>query len=213
LPIRFDQIIEGYELARINLSLTSLSLFLLGFQAEGAATPVPRQLYGKSVAISSAGTDIWWNETTGKNNTNHTSLTAIFYFSSRGRIFARRSYRDQTGSRTWEQVGSDPTLKSGGPVLATGAGRLPGGAGGSFQDLHFEGRALIGTMTAGENGAARMTIEFDHNFGSCTYTSVWGSDNGKPRRRTAWNGNIQRHISLQVTDRRCTIQDGNAFQQ
>jgi hypothetical protein len=56
----------------------------------------------------------------------------------------------------------------------------------------------------GESRAVKQTIKFDQNFSSCTWTFVQGSDNGKPIRRTAWNGNIQRRISLQVTDRRCT---------
>jgi hypothetical protein len=205
--------LEGYRVTRIIFALTSFLLFFLGFQSEGVATPVPHQLYGKSVTISSTGTDVWWNETTGKNVTIKRGVTVIFYFSSQGRIFARRSYHDQSGSRTYEQVGSDPTLRSR-PVLATGQGQMTGDTGmSSFQDLHFDGRALIGTSKVGENGAGRMTIEFDQNFGSCTWTSVRGSDNGKPIRKFGAHREILRAISLQVTDRRCTIQDGNAFQQ
>src|SRR5262249_893864 len=113
----------------------------------------------------------------------------------------------------YEQVGSDP-MNSARPVLATGSGQMPGGTGGNtFQDLHFEGRALIATMREGENGAARFTIEFDQNFGSCTSTGIRGSDSGKAIGRTAWDGTTQRHISRQTTDRRCTIQDGNALGQ
>ncbi len=202
-------------MARHILALISFWLCFFGFHTEGAASPVPRQLLEKSVTISLTDTEVWWNETTGKNDTVNSSSTTIFYFSSLGHIFARISYHNQFGSRTWEQVGSDPTLKSGGPVLATGAGRLPGGNSmRSFQDLHFEGRTLIGIRKFGENGAARVTIEFDQNFGSCTSTGVRGSDNGKPIRRITWNGyHIQRLISIRVTDRHCTIQDGNAFQQ
>jgi hypothetical protein len=79
----------------------------------------------------------------------------------------------------------------------------------TYQDFHFEGRAFIATAMFGESGAVKQTIKFDQNFDSCTWTFVQGSDNGKPIRRTGWNGNIQRRISLQVTDRRCTNQDGN----
>jgi hypothetical protein len=103
-------------------------------------------------------------------------------------------------------------LKGARPVLATGAGQLPGGTG-TRQDLHFEGRAFIATRLMGENSAIRITIEFDQNFVSCTRKVIRGSNDGKPVRRTDWGGNIQRLISIQVTDNRCTIQDGNAFQQ
>jgi hypothetical protein len=200
-------------MARSARIILSLSLFFFGVQAGSAASQVPRQLYGKSVTVSATVTDVWWNDTSGKNNTKNFSSTSIFYFSSQGRIFARHSVNNQFGSRTYEQVGSDPP-KSARPVLATGSGlSFRGTSMSTFQDFHFEGRALIATARVGENAASRLTIEFDQNFGSCTSTSVRGSDDGKPIRRIAGNGDIERAISRQVKDRRCTIQDGNAFQQ
>jgi hypothetical protein len=198
---------------RIVFVLTSFLLLLLGLESEAAATPVPRQLYGKSVTIRTTRTEVWGDDTIGKNYTWNIIGTTIFYFSIEGRIFARISWHYPDGSRTYEQVGLDPAFKSGRPVLATGAGRLPGYKMGTFQDFRFEGRAFITTKMIGENSAARQTIEFDQNFASCTFTGVGGTDDGKPVRRTGWNGHVQRRISGQITDRRCTIQDGNAFQQ
>jgi hypothetical protein len=199
---------------RIVFTLTSFSLFLLGFQAEGATPPVPHQLYGKSVTISRVGEEVFEDEITGKATTLHMQITDDFYFSSLGRIFARRLTRNQFGSRTFEQLGSDPS-KVQRATHATGRGQSSLGTGlGTFQDLHFEGRTLIGIWSQGENGAIKLAIEFDQNLGTCTAKMSRGTDNGKSMRRIGWSGHVERvitpvHWTSQPT---CVVRDGNIFE-
>jgi hypothetical protein len=199
--------------ARIIFMLTSFSLFFFGFETDGAATPVPRQLYGKSVSVSWTQTEALLNETAGRFFNWRAEMTSTFYFSSVGRIFARRSTSSSYGSRTFEQVGSEPHRDQR-PILATGSGQGSAGtSAGTFRDLHFEGRTLIAIQRVGENGARRTAIEFDQNFGSCTSTVVFGSDNGKPIRRTGWKGESQVVSGETRSQPSCVIRDGNAFQQ
>ena len=198
---------------RVIYVLAWFSLFFLGFQAEGAATPVPRQLYGKSVSISWTFQQTLLKEIAGKSITLYGDTAVTFYFSPQDRIFARRSNRNQFGSRTYEQVGSDPRAIQH-PKLAAGSGQGYAGTGaGSFQDLHFEGRALIAVQRTGENGALRRVIEFDQNFASCTWTTVWGRSNGKPVRQIGWRGDVEQIISSHATNHGCVIRDGNALEQ
>src|SRR5215813_4196057 len=68
--------------ARIIFMLTSFSPFFFGFEADGAATPVPRQLYGKSVSVSWTLTSAQLNETTGRFINSRSEVTKTFYFSS-----------------------------------------------------------------------------------------------------------------------------------
>src|SRR5215510_5344683 len=110
----------------IIFTLASFSLFFLSFQTAGAATPVPRQLYEKSVSVSWTLTSATLNETTGRFVNSRTEMTKTFYFSSLGRIFASHSVRSPYGSRTFEQVGSEPH-KVQRPILATGSGQGSGG--------------------------------------------------------------------------------------
>lgn len=208
-------LIECATSGRARIILTLTALFSLAIQDQGAASPVPRQLYGKSVLISGGiSQNTFLDETTGKSFTVHGNGSATFYFSSLGRIFARRLVGNEYGSRTYEQVGSDPTGVQR-PALATGAGKGTGvGGTASFQDIHFEGRTLIITSKAGENAANRRTVEFDHNFVTCTTSSLRGTDNGKPVRQTGWNGHILQRISSQETSKpSCLIRDGNALAQ
>jgi hypothetical protein len=200
-------------MARIILSLTSILLFFLGVQAGSAATQVPLQLYGKSVTISRALEDVYQDETTGKIITLHAHLSDDFYFSSQGRIFARRLNRNQFGSRTFEQVGSDPSNVQR-ATHATGSGQGPSGTGvGTFQDLHFEGRTLIAIYRLGENGANRLAIEFDQNFDACTLSVLHGTDNGKHRRQISWSGHVLRNITAHRTSQpSCVVRDGNIFE-
>ena len=198
--------------ARIIFMLTSFSPFFFGFEADGAATPVPRQLYGKSVSVSWTLTSAQLNETSGRFVNSRSEVTKTFYFSSLGRIFASHSIRSPYGSRTFEQVGSEP-YKDQRPILATGSGHGSGGtSAGTFRDIHFEGRTLMAIQRIGENGARRTAIEFDQNFGSCTLTVVFGSDNGKPVRRIGWNGEALVIFSETRSQSSCVIRDGNAFQ-
>jgi len=200
--------------ARVISMLISFSLFFFGFQAEGAATPVPPQLYGKSVVISNNGAQTFFDETTNNFVTVYFEGTVTFYFSSLGRIFARRTYRNQAGFRAYEQVGPEPNAVVQCPTSATGAGKGSGGTGtGTFQDLHFEGRTLITIQREGENGARRRVIEFDQNFGSCTATGVRGSADGKPIRRIGWNGHVEIISSETRSKPSCVVRDGNALAQ
>jgi hypothetical protein len=200
--------------ALIICTLTSFSLLFLGFQAEGAATSVPRQLYGKSVVISRHFQSVVEDQTAGKMITANSEITDIFYFSSLGRIFARSSHRNQYGSRTFEQVDSDPNRVQR-PTLATGGGRGSlGTIPSTFQDFHFEGRTLIAIKKVGENGATRMAIAFDQNFGTCALSARNGTDNGKPLHVIGWDGHVLRPVSAQRTSEpTCVIRDGNAFAQ
>jgi hypothetical protein len=153
------------------------------------------------------------NETTSNFVNLYGEQTNTFYFSSLGRIFARHYGRNPAGSRTYEQVGSDPNQTQR-PTLAIGAGQRPAGTGaGSFQDIHFEGRTLVANQKVGENGIRRTTIEFDQNFGSCTWTTVLRSNNGKQIRRIGWGGNVEVVSDETVSKLVCVIQDGNAFAQ
>ena len=197
----------------IIFTLASFSLFFLSFPTAGAAAPVPRQLYGKSVSVSWTQTEAQLNETTGRFVNSRSEITKTFYFSSVGRIFASHSVRSPYGSRTFEQVGSEPP-KVQRPILATGSGQGSRGmSAGTFRDLHFEGRTFIAIQRIGENGARRTAIEFDQNFGSCTFTVVFGSDNGKPIRRIGWNGEALVIFSETRSQSSCVIRDGNAFAQ
>jgi hypothetical protein len=194
----------------IIFTFTSCSLLLLCFQAQGAATSVPHQLYGKSVTISESGRLVYEDETTGQIKTLPFENTISFYFSSLGRIFARRLARLSRSSRTYEQIGSDPN-KVQRATSATGSGQRPFGTFSTFQDLHFEGRTLVAINSTGENGARRLAVEFDQSFSACTVSGSRGTDNGKPERKIGWSGSVQRVISRQQTYS-CGLRDGNIFE-
>jgi hypothetical protein len=198
--------------ARIVYMLTSSLVLFLGFQVEGAATPVPRELYGKSVSISVNIHQTFLNETTGRFINLYGEQAATFYFSSLGRIFARFTNRNPSGSLTSEQVGSDPN-KINHPTVATGNAQRPGSTPTTFQDIHFEGRTLVANQNVGENGTRRATVEFDQNFRSCTWTTDLRSHNGKPVRRIGWGGNVEVVSGETVSNLVCMIRDGNAFAQ
>jgi hypothetical protein len=197
---------------RIIFTLASFSLLLPCFQAQGAATSVPHQLYGKSVTTSRSWQQVYEDET-GQGKTMPFQSTDSFYFSSLGRIFTRHLIRVSRASRTYEQVGPDPN-KVQHSTSATGGGQRPFGTGiGTFQDLHFEGRTLIAIARGGENTAIRLAIEFDQNFGTCTVSAVYGTDNGKPGRYISWTGGVRRVISRQLTSQpSCVVRDGNTFE-
>lgn len=210
---KFDVLEQGQSCARIICALVSSSLVSLFLCVEAPATSVPHQLYGKSVTISRAFEDVYQDETTGKIITLHTQRTDNFYFSSHGRIFARRLIRNQFGSRTFEQVGSDPD-KVQRATDAAGHGRSPSGTGiGTFQDLHFEGRTFVAISKIGENGANRLAIELDQNFAACSVSALRGTANGKPRRQISWSGHVLRNITAHRTSEpSCTVRDGNIFE-
>jgi hypothetical protein len=201
----------AYGIRVISVLLVSFQ-FVFALQT-AAATSLPHQLYGKSVTISRAIEDVYQDETTGKMITFHAQLTDNFYFSSQGRIFARRLNRNQFGSRTFEQVGSDPN-KGQRATDAAGRGQSPSGTGvATFQDLHFEGRTLVAIYKLGENGANRLAIEFDQNFGACSVSLLHGTDNGKPRRQISWTGHVLRNITAHRTSEpSCVVRDGNIFE-
>jgi hypothetical protein len=195
------------------LPLISFSLCFFSFEADAVATPVPHQLYGKSVTISRSVRLVSQDETSGRINTVPLEITDSFYFSSLGRIFTRVLKRTPRGSRTFEQVGSDPN-KVQRATSATGSGQTPfGTGGGTFQDLHFEGRTLIAIYRVGENGAARLKIDFDQNFGTCTVSVVYGTDNGQPRREIDWFGRVRRPVRQTMHSQpSCVVMDGNIFE-
>jgi hypothetical protein len=193
--------------SRLLWMLVSLPLLSFFSHADAAATPVPSQLYGKSVTSSRAMQQTLANETNGKTIIVNTERTDSFYFSTQGRIFTRYSVRNQFGSRTFEQVGSDPKK------VQAGLGGSVGTSAGSFQDIHFEGRTLVAIQKVGDNGARKMAIEFDDKFRSCAVSRVTGTENAKPIRKIGWAGHVERIISEHTTSTSgCLIQDGNIFE-
>jgi hypothetical protein len=200
-------------MARTILSFISFSLFFLGVQAGGAATQIPRQLYGKSVTVYRNSQIVFEDENTGKLITSYNQFTDDFYFSVTGRIFVRRLYRNQFGSSSFEQIGSDPKKVQRATRTTGNARSLLGTGVSTFQDLRFEGRILVAIFTVGENTARRLAIEFDQNFGICTPGLLVGTDNGKPERLIGWDGHVHRVISGKPTSKpSCVVRDGNIFE-
>lgn len=216
IPVEPKFAIFGQEqslCARIILALVAPLLLFRILCSDAAATPVPRELYGKSVTRSSTGIQVFADETTGRNINLNWERTDSFYFSYEGRIFSRYNNRNAFGSMTFEQVGRGPNGVQR-PISATGAAlKAIGIPLGHFQDIHFEGRTLVGIQKWGTNGAIRITIEFDKSFTSCIYRGKTGTDDGQQVRRIGWSGHVERVISNTVTSRSdCVIRDGNVFE-
>ena len=183
---------HGIILAAGILGIICAMLDPLAGQAGSIAPP---QLFGKSVIVS-------WSEarmrrTAGEEqfHAQNVSLTESIYISTAGRPFERRAYPRSGVQR--EHVGA--------------TGQSPTG---NARILQFQGRSIA--MTSERiNGAMRIEINFDENFGSCTARVV----NGKVPGGGAYTVHslkdratpVEIQSALINAGPTCSIKDGNVF--
>jgi hypothetical protein len=162
--------------------------------AGNATSAAPAQLFGKSIVVS-------WSEarmqrTAGEEQFHslNVAITESAYISTTGRPFVRRSYVHAGVQR--EHVGT-------GGQSGAGNARV----------LQFQGRSIV--ITSGRiNGAQRVEINFDENFGGCTARVVNGKEVGAPAYtvHNLRNPTVPVEVrSVSTSAATCSMKDGNVF--
>jgi len=164
--------------------------------AASAAAEVPRQLYGKSVAVS-------WTETRSQRfvgeGTGFRTVTPNFqisiYFSTAGRSFSRIAASSRGGGGSLDNIGPKGVSTTGGLRLA-----------------QFHGNSLVGSAEF-RGGARRVAVNFDSGFDSCSAQVIIGKQVGARTMVMRLLGS-QRNVEIESASAgpaSCSIRNGNVF--
>jgi len=168
---------------------------LLPTVADAAA---PRQLYGKTVVITS--TEARTQHAVGGGNPISMTASTVLsvYVSTAGRPFVR-SDRTIPGNRRPRQRAMD-TAPDGGSIGVSRA-----------SSVQFAGNTMVISMQF-DSGARRITATFDGSFGSCTATAINGREGNRPMViRSRFTGQPLELDAIRTTVGSCTVREGNAF--
>ncbi|MBN9007131.1 MAG: hypothetical protein J0H40_17160 [Rhizobiales bacterium] len=158
-----------------------------------ANAAAPKRLYNKTIKAH-------WTvqlETKGPDGTVYRrsmNVSGLVYVSSQGRLFIRGT---RAVGRNSETISAGPGSKKYGESAATAM---------------FRGNQLLGTVAAASGGAVRTTITFDPSFSNCTVDVVYGRG-GAARARYPGINDPRKYemISYQISNRGCSISEGNIF--
>jgi hypothetical protein len=156
------------------------------------AQAAPQQLLNKTIAFSFTNNEML-REPDGRIVNRAPSFSYIDYVSSTGRIFQRSSRSAGRQSRTADKEPDKPRL-----------------GGGEIHTNRFEGNKLVITNGYAE-GAVRMVVSFDPAFSTCTVDVVLGKQSGGTVKRRGLDGVVREILSYDITNKNCTIRDGNPF--
>jgi len=156
------------------------------------AQAAPQQLLTKTIEFSFTNHETL-RDPDGRTFNAQPSFHYIDYVSSAGRIFQRSSRSSGNLSRTRDKEPDQPRL-----------------GGGEVHTNRFEGNKLV-IMNSYAEGAVRMIISFDPSFSTCSVDVLLGKESGGTIKRRGLDGVMREILSSNITDKSCTIRDGNPF--
>jgi hypothetical protein len=175
------------------MSRSCFSIGLLLLMTEfSCAQAAPQQLLNKTIEFSFTN-DETLREPGGRTFNARPSFHYIDYVSSAGRIFQRSSRSTGKQSRTADKDPDKPRL-----------------AGGEVHTNRFEGKKLV-IMNSYAKGAVRMVVSFDPSFSTCSVDVLLGKESGGTIKRRGLDGVTREILSSNITNKSCTIRDGNPF--
>lgn len=148
------------------------------------ASPIPRQLFNKSVTVSWGESGLYKRESDGYTAGTAASFQVTAYISSAGRVFARLNSKSGSLGGT-RQLGPENT------------------------PARFEGNSLVG-IRVDRGIARRLAATFDSAYSSCSGSVTIGKI-GPNAQVSGFDGAVWRVISMQPGAVSCSINDGNAF--
>jgi hypothetical protein len=189
-----------------RLRSIAITLLLLTVVPTETMAGPPTQLYGKSILYR------WMHDVDFKTVDGHSKhaigSTAVgMYISTRGRIFTQYGH-----------TGGPPGRRGFRSAMGVGFSRDPEGGVIKTSNVHYEhtgtsdfkGHTLT-VIRVFESGAARITVNFDESFRTCTLDVVIGKEKGVPG-IIAHNPSGRLALSNhKVSGQSCTITDGNMF--
>jgi hypothetical protein len=204
--LRTRQLISYWGVMMGRLCSIIIALMVLTVMPTVVVAGPPTQLYGKSISYR------WMDDVDFKTVDGHgrhviVSHAVGMYISTRGRIFARNGRtvmgrRGGPGGRQGVGISRDP---EGGVIESSNARITRAG----IPEL-FKGHTLTGTAVF-QSGAARVTVNFDERFRTCTLDVVIGKENGVPGIIAHAGGGRLVLSTHKVSGQNCTIADGNMF--
>jgi hypothetical protein len=173
----------------------SLAAGALLMTAGTAAAEAPRQMLGKTVAIS-------WNEyrvqrcDDGQLKRGHTSSSLLVYVSDSGRLFTRLSRRGARGGANSNDL--DPE----------GGNQRSGTGSASNLNASFEG-SVLAVQNSMQSGARRIQATFNGGFTGCSAQVRFGREGGAELRHRTMDGKMCNIVSTDVSGSACAIRAGN----
>lgn len=173
----------------------SLAAGVLLVTAGTASAEAPRQMFGKTVAIS-------WNEyrvqrcDDGQLKRGHTSSSLLVYVSDSGRLFTRLSRRGARGGANSNDL--DPE----------GGNQRAGTGSASNLNASFEG-SVLAVQNSMQSGARRIQATFNGGFTGCSAQVRFGREGGAELRHRTMDGKMCNIVSTDVSGSACAIRAGN----
>jgi hypothetical protein len=153
------------------------------------AQAAPQQLLNKTIEFSFTNQETL-REPGGRTFNAQPSFHYIDYVSSAGRIFQRSSRSAGNQSK----IADKPRLAGGGGVHTN----------------RFEDNKLV-IMNSYAEGAVRMVVSFDPAFSTCSVDVLLGKESGGTIKRRGLDGLMREILSYNITNKNCTIREGNPF--
>jgi hypothetical protein len=184
-----------FRLLRLGVSVSAcgfpiaLVILVAGVARAQAAPP---QLLNKTITFSFTNNQTL-REPGGRTFNTRASFHYIDFVSSAGRIFQRSSRSAGGRSRSAEKEPDKPRQ-----------------GGGEVHTNRFEGNKLV-IMNSYAEGAVRMVVSFDSAFSTCTVDVLLGKESGGTVKRKGLDGVVREIMSYDISDKSCTIRDGNPF--
>lgn len=176
---------------RVSRICFSIALLIL-VSGVACAQVAPSGLLNKTITFSFTN-NVTLREPEGRTVNRQASISYTDYVSSAGRIFQRSSRSVGRRSRSADKE-PDKARQAGGEVHTN----------------RFEGNKLV-IMNSYAEGAVRMVVSFDPAFSTCTVDVMLGKEGGGTIKRRGLDGVIREILTYDVTNKTCTIRDGNPF--
>lgn len=173
------------------LSLVLALFVILIPDAPAIADPAPRQLHNKTIRV------LYTVQNTLRRMDGSTvtppgvSIEQLFYVSSAGRIFVKRTVTGRRGTRGGEVGPDDSTTNAG-----------------AARSASFQGGKLVSIASRG-GGAGRTIVSFDPSYSSCTADQQYGKPEGQAMMRRGPRGGVAELVSTSFSGQSCSIAEGN----
>jgi hypothetical protein len=180
------------------MKVRTIAVLCCSIMLPAAANAAPKQLYGKTVVIST--TENRTHHAAGGGNPVGITASSVLsvYISAAGRPFVRSDRTIGVGRRVRSKA-IDTAPDSGTIGVSTAS------------NVQFAGSTMIVNMQF-NSGGRRITATFDGSFTSCTATAINGREGNKPMMiRSRYSGQLNEVESIQTTVNGCSIREGNAF--
>jgi hypothetical protein len=175
---------------RVQFSLAVLSICLSPVAAL-AGDDAPAQLRNKTITVG------WTVQRTvmtprGEKQSPRFNQQRVIYVSSAGNVFIKSAVEGPGGTKEAEMAPGDKTPKGGARAV-------------QFVDGKLVAMAQRGI------GAGRMVVSFDTSYSSCSVDLTFGRPAGEKMMFRNPRGVMVELLRVTYSDRRCSIQEGNAF--